>query len=77
MYRNMRKGFTLIELLVVITIIALLMGILMPALSRARKQARATVCLANLKQWSTVIAMYTGDNKKFRPSSEVEVPWIN
>jgi len=66
MLRNTRRGFTLIELLVVIAIIALLMGILMPALSRARKQARATVCLANLKQWSTVIAMYTGDNKRIQ-----------
>ena len=57
-----RRGFTLIELLVVIAIIALLMGILMPALSRVRKQARSVACQALLKQWGVIWAMYCDDN---------------
>ena len=48
-----RKGFTLIELLVVISVIVLLMALLLPALQRARNQARAVVCRAHLKQWGT------------------------
>ena len=63
-----RKGFTLIELLVVIAIIAMLMGILMPALSRVRQQARGVVCQSNLKQWGTIWAMYTDDNNGLFPT---------
>jgi prepilin-type N-terminal cleavage/methylation domain-containing protein/prepilin-type processing-associated H-X9-DG protein len=57
-----RKGFTLIELLVVIAIIALLMSILMPALSRVKKQAQAVRCQAHLKQWGLIFVMYGNDN---------------
>jgi len=59
---NKRKGFTLIELLVVIAIIALLMAILMPALSRVKKQARSVACQALLKQWGVMWSMYCDDN---------------
>lgn len=55
------KGFTLIELLVVIAIIALLMAILVPVLSTARKQVQATVCMAALKQWGLCYQLYAGD----------------
>ena len=57
-----RRGFTLIELLVVIAIIALLLAILMPALSRVKKQARSVTCMALLRQWGTIWSMYCDDN---------------
>lgn len=61
-----RRGFTLIELLVVIAIIALLMAILMPALSRVKRQARSVACLSKLKQWSLFFSMYADEwNGKF------------
>jgi prepilin-type N-terminal cleavage/methylation domain-containing protein len=58
-----RNAFTLIELLVVIAIIALLMAILLPTLSRVRRQARATVCQAHLKQWGTTFALFLEDKE--------------
>lgn len=57
-----RRGFTLIELLVVIAIIALLMAILMPALERVKKQARAAACQSNLHQWSLFFSMYLDEH---------------
>jgi prepilin-type N-terminal cleavage/methylation domain-containing protein/prepilin-type processing-associated H-X9-DG protein len=54
-----RGAFTLIELLVVIAIVALLMAILLPALQRVRKQARATVCQSRLRQWGITLNLYT------------------
>ncbi len=67
-----RKAFTLIELLVVIAIIALLMSILMPALGRVRRQARATACLAQLKQWGLAFSLYCQDNDGYFFSGEVQ-----
>lgn len=57
-----RKGFTLIELLVVISIVAILISILLPALSKARQSAQTIQCGNNLHQISIMVAMYTNDN---------------
>ena len=59
-------GFTLVELLVVIAIMALLMGILMPALSMARKQGQQAVCQSNLRQVGLAAALYADENEHLR-----------
>ena len=63
-----KTGFTLIELLVVMVIIALLVGLLLPALGRAREEARKTQCRSNLRQIGLAMQMYCNDNRSFTPA---------
>lgn len=64
-HRKPLHGFTLIELLVVISIIALLVGILLPALAAARRTGQAAVCLSNVRQIATAANIYATDNRQF------------
>jgi prepilin-type N-terminal cleavage/methylation domain-containing protein/prepilin-type processing-associated H-X9-DG protein len=65
--KQTKKAFTLIELLVVISIITLLTGILLPALSSVREYARSTVCLANVRRLALAGVMYAQANGAFPP----------
>jgi len=64
-----RKGFTLVELLVVISILSVLMGILLPVLAKARRQARNVLCIVNQRHIVNAVSLYAANNDGSYPSS--------
>ena len=69
-----QRAFSLIELLVVISIIALLMGILLPVLAKVRKQSKVIICQSNLKQWGSFFLMYADNNNGHMPATSSDWP---
>ena len=70
-----RERFTLIELLIVIAIIAILAGMLLPSLSKAKERGYGLQCVSNIKQLGSVYLMYGTDNRDILPCKD-NLPWV-
>ncbi|HNS22534.1 MAG TPA: type II secretion system protein [Sedimentisphaerales bacterium] len=78
MSRTRSSAFTLIELLVVISVLAILMAVMLPALSRVRKSGWRTFCANNERQWGVALHMYAADSENFFPDNMdgYDVSWM-
>lgn len=75
-HSSLERKFTLIELLVVIAIIAILAGMLLPALNAAREKAKEISCLSNNKQLGLAFSMYVSDNADYYPYGYAKSGWL-
>ena len=70
-HRHTRRAFTLVEMLVTIALVAILAGLLLPALARGKAKAYDVACLSNLRQLGIATRVYSGDNQERLPSAEI------
>ena len=79
--RSRDRGFTLIELLVVVAVIAILIGVLLPALGKARQSAQSVQCLNNMRQLTVALMTYAADNRQLFPpnveESRMKIQWCD